>query len=401
MVREAEKRGVKAVLFLGDLNPHATNIEINEEISEQDRKEIFVHLKNFIYNTATSLFSRFKDKNGQPIPLYMGIGNHDTLVNHESVHSQNEVEESNYYYFLRQNFLEGEGSLARGQYDKDRTLYDEIGCYVVKDIFKSAGTAEEYLSLINLNSLIFLYRSNSVFKNEAKLALRWLEEVLKTSDINEKFILTQHAHSGKNIGVKSEPVWKAEYEAEYQRIVGRYSHKIVLSLSGHEHTFAAKLPLLFHQNMQDSILHFNLCSFSQVSHNNPVYYIIKFFKEQSVGLADIVAQEVDLSEMKTIEHSLVNYIIDELFPVKNRLMNDMSQHGKWVERIRAVINLMKSPFDSSEVQDMAQSLLVKYLMFMVGHHDLLNKSAKTAFERRNGLDLEDPYNSQEQRMEMY
>jgi len=280
-----------------------------------------------------------------------------------------------------------------------RSLFNEIGSYVVNDILEIGDETKEYLSLISLNSLFFMNAGRNIFQSESKLSLRWLEEVLKTSEINEKFILSQHTSPAVNIGKDVIETWRPEVEKEYERIIARYSHKIILSIGGHHHTFQARLPLFYHQNKIDSFLHINLCSLSPVVYNNPTYYYMRFKVEEYISFIDLLVQEVDLSGLITHERSFLEYIISDMFPVmNNRNINAYSDHTQWVSAFEAVINLFKKP---AEDEDLKESFLSKYLMFMVGHSDIQNPNAQKATTIRVGMSLEDPYDDREMREKMY
>lgn len=61
--------------------------------------------------------------------------------------------------------------------------------------------------MIMLNSLYFSNSALPIFLNHAKTTLRWLEDVLSNSELNEQFILAQHIYYGARVesdGVKFE-----------------------------------------------------------------------------------------------------------------------------------------------------------------------------------------------------
>ena len=237
---------------------------------------------------------------------------------------------------------------------------------------------------------MFGKKSRNKYDNQAKTALKWLEYILKHANYNEKFILIQHVPPGifvwqKDIEVEykdsSDPHPKHKfnkedlnYAQEIQRILSRYSNKIVISLSGHVHTFRLSLPLYYHLNSMDSVLHATLCAFSPVANNNPAYYAFRFSSSETIDLKDIIQYEIDMTEFMTRKKSLTEYIISELFPVKNREINTASLHQIWFESFKAIINLFKMPVHHNSDENV--ETLQKYIMFMSGHQNSTYQEAK-------------------------
>ena len=83
---------------------------------------------------ANKYFIDVTDSSGNRIPVYMSIGNYDGLINYDPLVVQDYYQSSTYPSFLKGVYLDGSSSLAMGKYDIDRSSYDTIGWYVVKDI---------------------------------------------------------------------------------------------------------------------------------------------------------------------------------------------------------------------------------------------------------------------------
>lgn len=310
MLKESKARGVKAAIFLGDLGPHSNNLQLNQTIPESQRREVYYNMKTFLYNMSKQYFKRFNEI----MPIFMNIGNHDTLVNYETPDVQGDYLQNDFLQFLQKVYLEGSDSLAMGRYDKDkysqaysvednRSLFTEIGCYAVKDIFQTDEDTNGYISLISLNSMLYSKKTRDKNLNKAELGLRWLEEVLKSAPLNEKFILTQHYFPDTHYETPEKLQWKDEYRLEFERILKEYSDKILLSLSGHLHSFNMPKPLVVIDDEHPTV-HFTMGAFSPIL-NEPVYYFVKFTTEdKKVCFNDILINQITLKELITVETSI-------------------------------------------------------------------------------------------------
>lgn len=394
MQREVVKRNAKAVVFLGDLAPHKTNIHIGDPVSDIEVKEIYYQLKAALYNLSKKYFKEFRNEKGERIPVYMGLGNHDTLYNKETPNVQNDKTQYDYLTFLKEIYLDGPKSLAMGNYDKERSLYENIASYVVKDIFNVQKTDSEYISLIYFNTLFYLREGNpEKFVREAKYGLKWFEELLKNSPPSEKFILTQHAYGGITIDSHLNFEWVEEYQIEFQRIIEQYGDKIIISLAGHLHLFKMNLPTYYSNKDHESILHLNLGSFSPVISNNPAYYFLKLSTgEAKASFVDLLIQEIDLSELITKEKSLLNVILTDLAPVENRVVDTTSAHTQWANHFKAVIDLFINPEEDFEA---AQERLRKYILLMVAHNDMNSANARKAVSQGGNISLDSPYSDKD------
>lgn len=83
---------------------------------------------------SKKFFTDFYDANGDRIPVYFGLGNHDTPYYFQPPITTSEMTRD-YFDYLSNLYLDGKDSLAMGKYDKSRSMYKQIGSYVVKDIF--------------------------------------------------------------------------------------------------------------------------------------------------------------------------------------------------------------------------------------------------------------------------
>ena len=155
--------------------------------------------------------------------------------------------------------------------------------------------------------------NKSPHKSWARFVIKWIEEVFTNSPEGEKFIITQHISPGIQVEHKISLEWEEEYQQEYKRILQKYYRKVLVSLAGHIHTFRMALPLSFNGDFEKQYLHFNFGSMSPVFKNNPVYYFVKFEKEEnSVALKDILVEEIDLHGLITRERSLKKDILGDL-----------------------------------------------------------------------------------------
>ena len=64
---EIKARGAKAVVFLGDINPHGANIDGNNTYSDSEMQELYVHMKlrdtkncNFLGSFESNFFGEYK-----------------------------------------------------------------------------------------------------------------------------------------------------------------------------------------------------------------------------------------------------------------------------------------------------------------------------------------------------
>ena len=63
------------------------------------------------------------------------------MINYESPNVQTDALTRDYFEFLSDLYLDGNDSMAMGRYDHEISLYEEIGSYVVRDIFQiNSGT---------------------------------------------------------------------------------------------------------------------------------------------------------------------------------------------------------------------------------------------------------------------
>mmetsp|Transcript_793 Transcript_793/g.661 ORF Transcript_793/g.661 Transcript_793/m.661 type:complete len:397 (+) Transcript_793:248-1438(+) len=381
MMRETMKRDLKAVIFLGDMGPHFTNIDARTGASEEEELVLYRHMKDFFYNLAKKYFSKFKNKDGDRIPMYMNFGNHDALWNYQQPNTKTGLE-SDYYNFLNNLYMEGDQSLAMGKYDKDRSLYKEIGSYVATDILNFKGQGD-YISILSLNSLYFALNNKNTDYASAEFILRWVEDVLKNSPKEEKFILTMHIFPGTSEETWTTKAWREEFQVEFKRILEKYTDKFIVSIAGHLHTFRMMLPLYSKNEQNKQLIHFNLGAFSPIFSNNMLYYIFKFSNNNGkVTLNDILAEEIDLHGLITTERSLANDILADITPISS---SDISTED-WVKYIHAGIDLFLHP----EITG-ASVWVLKYLLFMIGFSDLKNKNIIEPFSNRFKFSLNDVY----------
>mmetsp|Transcript_26989 Transcript_26989/g.26909 ORF Transcript_26989/g.26909 Transcript_26989/m.26909 type:complete len:347 (+) Transcript_26989:306-1346(+) len=312
MIREAKKRDVSAVLFLGDMTPHLTTLHTNMDVSSTDKLECYRNLKRFLHDVTAKYLRNFKNRSGQRVPVYMNFGNHDVLINYETPDSQSFIE-NGFYEFIDDLYLRSENGLSMGKFDKDRSLFESIGCYIAKDILNISKDSKEYLSLMSLNSLYFSAKGETSKSNEAEFVFRWIEDVLSNSPHKEKFIITFHIPAGVIVHHSATFEWKDECNERLKGIFQKYSDKIVMTLSGHLHYFKSNLPLYFSDKTKEQVLSFNFGAMSPVLKNNPLYYFVKFgYEANKVTLNDILVEEFDLHELMTRERSYLYDILGDL-----------------------------------------------------------------------------------------
>jgi hypothetical protein len=97
------------------------------------------------------------------------------------------------------------------------------------------------LSVLALNTVMYLWKNKGMKEQGNQLSdqLSWIEENLRTSEPERKFIFTCHVYFGIKFegGLKFQ--WTNESNFEYRRkflsILVRYSDKITIQIAGHDH----------------------------------------------------------------------------------------------------------------------------------------------------------------------
>ena len=97
MKDEVKAKNVTAVIFLGDLIAHQENLSPSLDLTKSDILELLYHLKLLLHNLCNKYFSQVYNTDGVRVPVYMNIGNHDTLVNHEAPNVQSDSHTRDYY----------------------------------------------------------------------------------------------------------------------------------------------------------------------------------------------------------------------------------------------------------------------------------------------------------------
>ena len=68
------------------------------------------------------------------------------------------------------------------------------------------------------------------------MQLQWLEEQLSTAESWRKFIITNHIYFGVQLKDSvMKRLWTEDYTRRFASILERYSDRIIIELSGHEH----------------------------------------------------------------------------------------------------------------------------------------------------------------------
>jgi len=96
------------------------------------------------------------------------------------------------------------------------------------------------ISILALNTLMF--NVNTQGKNadpaNATLQLDWLEQALKSSEPDHRFILTFHIYAGTQLWKNANGVWNqwnANYTSRYSQIIRDNHDKVILEVAGHDH----------------------------------------------------------------------------------------------------------------------------------------------------------------------
>ena len=126
MMREAKKRNVSAVIFLGDMSPHLATLHSNSKDTKEEKLECYRNLKRFLHDMTVKYLRNFRNEDDQRIPVYMNFGNHDVLVNYQSPNHQSSIE-NGFYEFIEDLYVQSENSLSVGRYDEERSLFDSVG----------------------------------------------------------------------------------------------------------------------------------------------------------------------------------------------------------------------------------------------------------------------------------
>lgn len=113
---------------------------------------------------------------------------------------------------------------------------------LIKMTFRTGGYYRVNLpgsrvSIIAMNTIAFSPKNIPQDQGDAqRLQLQWLEEQLRSAESYRKFIIANHIYVGiQSKDQASKYVWTEEYVRDYTAILERFSDRIVVELSGHEH----------------------------------------------------------------------------------------------------------------------------------------------------------------------
>ena len=69
------------------------------------------------------------------------------------------------------------------------------------------------------------------------MQMQWLEEQLSTAEKHRKFIIMNHIYYGTQVkDGKVKALWTEDLTLRFAAILERYADRILIELSGHEHT---------------------------------------------------------------------------------------------------------------------------------------------------------------------
>ena len=92
------------------------------------------------------------------------------------------------------------------------------------------------VSVLAMNS-ISLSPKNLNTNGEQDMQLQWLEEQLASAESWRKFIISNHIYFGTQVkDNQMKALWTADYTRRFAAILERYADRIIIELSGHEHT---------------------------------------------------------------------------------------------------------------------------------------------------------------------
>ena len=114
---------------------------------------------------------------------------------------------------------------------------------LIKQTFMTGGyyrvnlpQSPSHISILALNSICFSLKEIN-FGPMQDMQLQWLEEQLESAESHRKFILVNHIYYGvQQKDGSAKQLWTEDYTYRYGLILERYASKILIELSGHEHT---------------------------------------------------------------------------------------------------------------------------------------------------------------------
>ena len=92
------------------------------------------------------------------------------------------------------------------------------------------------ISVLAMNTVSFSNKNQRHFQGDQQMEqINWMEAQLATAEPGRKFILTNHIYMGAKLEVETKDLWQLEYIKKITIIMIKYSDKIILEVSGHDH----------------------------------------------------------------------------------------------------------------------------------------------------------------------
>jgi hypothetical protein len=92
------------------------------------------------------------------------------------------------------------------------------------------------VSVLALNTIGFSSKQLN-FGEMQEMQLQWLEKQLSTAESHRKFIIVNHIYYGvQQKDGSAKALWTDDYTYRFGLILERFASKIIIELSGHEHT---------------------------------------------------------------------------------------------------------------------------------------------------------------------
>jgi len=284
-------RGIKAIMFSGDILAH----DFNEMITQYTGATSNYERNNFIYKTMGYVSMKLR-KMFPHVPVYFSLGNNDAYNGDYALVDDGEFLHTTADLFFK-NFIKQQ---------KNRDVF--YSTYPVHGYYSLPFPAIKQGRIIGLNTIFFSTNYASSVRNDpGTMELNWLEqELIKAKQAGEKVWLLLHIPPGVNVYStqrNSTPKtinvmlqWQAVYNQRYLEIVRQYSDEIVASFAGHTHMDDFRL--IYDTDEADrkaiDFIHIS-ASVTPVFGNNPAFQIINY-NPQSGELNDTVTYYIDLKE---------------------------------------------------------------------------------------------------------
>ncbi|CAI2369527.1 unnamed protein product [Moneuplotes crassus] len=207
---------IDVLLVSGDFIAHGIAVEITDKVHDQ-----YQILKDSISEVFLEMINK-KFPNAIVLPA---IGNND--IKYHYVSPQRGVTAPDYYPFMYDLIFE--------KMDGNKN----IGTQDMRDTFtKFGGFRYDYsddISFISFNSLYYNNKVPSKDTQIKKAQFDWLANTIDQEQSERKFVIFFHVYPGVYIIKSPKSFWEQEAQLEFNRIIQRNSHKIILVTGAHSH----------------------------------------------------------------------------------------------------------------------------------------------------------------------